>query len=1045
MANFNEAELEIAIMALFDEKGYIHVSGTDIHKEISEVLLPDDLKKFLLNNYDVSTNESNMIIKDIEGITRLPLYDANKKFCNMLSNGFIFKREDPNDKDLHINLINYNDPTKNDYKIVNQLELKGSETRIPDGIVYINGLPLVVFEFKSAIKENTTIKDAYDQLTIRYKRDIPDLLKYNAFIVISDGINNKYGSLFAPYEFFYSWRRTNDNEKEENGIRTLYTLLNGLFNQSTLLDVIKDYIYFPDKTDDDLKVVCRYPQYYATEKLFESIKQNMKPNNSGKGGTYFGATGCGKSYTMVFLSRLLMKAVELKSPTVVLITDRTDLDDQLAKQFENSKDFIGDENIIKVESRSDLKTQLGNRESGGVFLTTIHKFTEDVSLLSERNNIICISDEAHRSQVNLEQSVKITDAGVIKKYGFAKYLHDSLPNATYVGFTGTPIDATLDVFGKIVDTYTMKESVEDGITVNIVYEGRATKVLADPEKLEAIEKYYKQCEVEGANEYQVEESKKAVTNLAVIIGDNDRIKRIAKDFIEHYETRVYEKSTVSGKAMFVCMSRNIAYDLYKEIIALRPDWCKELNTDSEEELSAKDRRILKPMPKVNIVMTRDKDDEPELYTMLGTKQERKELDRQFKNPKSNFKIAIVVDMWLTGFDIPCLDTMYIDKPIQAHTLIQTISRVNRVYPGKDMGLVVDYFGIKRTMNDALKMYNSGDERVFEEIDQLVTVFKDHMDVLDRIFMKFDTSKYYNGTPVQKLECLNSASEYAQTTEELEKRFMHHTKQMKSAYNLCFASDRLSQDEKDKLYFYSAVRSIIFKLTKGDAPDIDEMNSKVKQMIQDALISDGVEELFKKDQDMVSRQVNILATDYLEKLDKMKTSNTKIKILQRLLRDAIEEYKRVNKVKGVEFREKLQQLINAYNDRSADEILANDVLEDVAEELTKLCKELEEDKESFKNLGIDFEEKAFFDILATIVLKYEFEYPKEKIIDLAKEIKKIVSDKSKYTDWSKKENIKAELKVDLILLLDKFGYPPVTNDEVYKEVFEQAENFKKYSK
>ena len=753
--------------------------------------------------------------------------------------------------------------------------------------------------------------------------------------------------------------------------------------------------------------------------------------------------------TMLFLSRFLMKDKSLSSPTIVLIMDRTDLDDQLTKLFIDAKAYIGDNTIKSVESREHLKQELGNRESGGVFLTTIQKFSENTDLLSTRTNIICISDEAHRSQVNVVGNTKRTKTEVKKTYGFAKYLHDSLPNATYVGFTGTPIDATLEVFGKVVEAYTMSESVKDGITVNIVYEGRSAKVALDNEKVKLIEKYYEQCAEEGASEYQIEESQKAVSNLEVIIGDDNRLEALAEDLVKHYENRVAEGATVMGKAMIVCMNRQIAYRLYKKIITLRPEWAEKKEALNINELSEKERKELTPIPMINMVMTKDKDDPDEMYNALKD-NDKEELDRQFKNVNSNFKIAIVVDMWLTGFDCPALDTMYIDKPIQEHTLIQTISRVNRVYPGKDKGLVVDYFGIKTQMNLALKKYNKKDMDIFEGVEASIKIVKDELEILNLIFRNFNMHDYLFGTPNQKLACLNRAVEYVQITEELEKRFMANVKRMKSAYNLCSLSDEFSEQDRDLIYFYSAIRSIIFKYTKGDAPDLTQMNEKVRKMIQEAIISDGIEELFTQESSVKTRTIDIFSDEYLEKINRIPHINTKIKILTKLAKDAIEEYKKINKIKGVEFGDRLQSLVDKYNDRQSEKVYAEQVLDNVAEELEKLLKALEKDKKSFEKLGINFEEKAFFDILEAIAKKYEFydryiaEHGEQKLIDLAKEIKKIVDDKSKYTDWSKKDDIKAELKVDIILKLAEYKYPPVTQDEVYKEIFEQAENFKKYN-
>ena len=1045
MAIFNEHSLEMSIMELFQDVGYLYLNGEQIHRERSEVLLTDDLRQYLLNRYaqdGLTTTEADGILLRLKAISGT-LYEANKAFCKLLCDGFILNREDRTKKDLYIQLVDYQHPENNIFKIVNQFEIEGvgGQLRIPDGIVFLNGIPVVVLEFKSAVKEHTTIMDAYTQLTVRYRRDIPELFKYNAFLVISDGANNKYGSFFASYDYFYAWRKVESEDKDLDGISSLVTMVNGLFRKDRLLAVIKDFIYFPDSSNRDTKIVCRYPQYFAATKLFENIRKHLKPEGDGRGGTYFGATGCGKSYTMLFLTRMLMRSPEFHSPTILVITDRTDLDDQLSKQFIASKKYIGDETVVSIDSREALRQELQGRTSGGVYLTTIQKFTEDLELLTDRTNVICISDEAHRSQINLHQKIKVTDEGVERKYGFAKYLHDSLPNATYVGFTGTPVDGTIEVFGPVVDAYTMTESVKDGITVNLVYDGRAAKVTLDQDKVKEIEDYYAQCAVEGANEHQIEESQKAVAHIDAIIGDPDRLRVVAEDFVKHYETRVAEGATVAGKAMFVCSNRKIAYDFYRIVVGPRPEWAEKKICPDGVELSDKEKKELKPIEKIKLIMTRNKDDEPALYEMLGTKEDRKECDRQFKNVKSNFKIAIVVDMWLTGFDVPALDTIYIDKPIQQHTLIQTISRVNRVYPGKEKGLIVDYIGIKKNMNLALKKYTNFESEEFEGVEQSVRIVKDQLEVLGQMFHNFNSNDFFHGTPKEQLACLNRAVEYVQVTEELELRFMAAVKRMKQAFNLCGSSDAISDTEKDYIHFYCAVRSILFKLTKGDAPDISQMNARVRELLEGAIQSDGIEELFEAGKHI---SVDIFSDKYIEKINAIQLPNTKIKVLQRLLSQAIDEYKKVNRIMGVEFSERLKRVVDEYNNRRRDETFANQVLDDVAEQLTKLLEQLKQEKDSFKELGIDYEEKAFYDILKAVAKKYEFEYPEDKMIELSKHIKLIVDDKVKYTDWSTREDIKATLQVDLILLLDKFGYPPVTIDDVYKEVLEQAENFKKYA-
>lgn len=1304
---FTEAKLEAAFIELIAQEGYPHFPGEAIDRRSDEVLIEEDLRQFLTKRYaadDITENEVDSIILRLRTLPASDLYESNKSFIRMLSDGFILKREDHRQKDIYIQLIDYSGLNKqrpaaaeflqtlaaegeneygkddNIYKFVNQMEIVGDEKRIPDGILYINGLPVVVFEFKSAIREEATIFDAYKQLTVRYRRDIPELFKYNAFCIISDGVNNKAGSYFAPYQFYYSWRRlgsrelqltsnikqeldatqqelqltSNNPAKQEldgaqDGINSLYTLIKGMLNKNRLRDIIRNFIFFPDNSKEEQKIVCHYPQYYAARALFDNIIRAQKPEGDGKGGTYFGATGSGKSFTMLFLTRLLMKSEYFESPTIVLITDRTDLDDQLSAQFINAKTFIGDNTVESVESRADLRFKLLDRQSGGVFLTTIHKFTEDTELLTARTNVICISDEAHRSQINLDQKIRITEEGVSKSFGFAYYLHNSFPSATFVGFTGTPIDATLDVFGRVVDAYTINESVKDGITERIVYEGRAAKVALNNSELERIEAYYEEAAKLGTSDYQIEKSKQETANIYTILGDPDRLQAVAEDFIEHYETRLTEGATVKGKAMFVCSTREIAFDLYKRIITFlgtrlgssssslkninstnyasyftkeygfpeewygnklphrdkknliqsitfrladslpqtvlkdieekienltgtkrdiekrkkyeywldkgygscaltnsevaqvvqdalfhhngdRYDliaWCimpnhvhvlirtksdlskiiqswksytgkwalannKRLNLGLDEDarqfwmveywdrfirdgdhfnnavryilnnpvkaglpkestayiysgttLEHHSNRKLHPS-QVKLVATRGQDDPEEMYNLLGTKEQRKDLDRQFKNEKSNFKIAIVVDMWLTGFDVPFLDTMYIDKPVQRHNLIQTISRVNRKFEGKNKGLVVDYIGIKKQMNLALAQYNKGDKDNFEDIELSLVVVKDHLDLLARLMHGFDSSKYFKGSPVEQLQTLNLAVEFVQQSKEMETRFMDLVQRLKAAYDICTGSDKINQNERDYIHYYLAIRTIIFKLTKGNAPDTAQMNARVREMIKDALQSDGIEEIFKLGEDNKSEQ-DIFDEDYLAKIDKIKLPNTKIKLLQQLLAKVIGEMRKVNKVKGIDFTKKMQHIVERYNNREANDIFKSEVYEEMAEALTNLIWEVHKEFKAGEELGIDFEEKAFYDILKELCVKYDFTYPEDKLIELSKAVKIIVDSQAKFPDWNKRDDIKAALKVELILVLDEHGYPPVERDEVYVEIFEQAENFKKNRK
>lgn len=1051
MPYFNEKQLEESIIALLQEQGYEHVKGEAIERDLDEVVLRDDLRTYLSNRYSsdgITDTEVEAAIRVIVQKQGLSLYEENRHTLSLLMDGFSLKREDASKQNLYIYPIAYDEKNlrHNIFKVVNQFDIVEGEHRIPDAIVFVNGLPVVVFEFKNALKQNTTIEDAYKQLTIRYRRDIPSLFKYTAFIVISDGVNNKFGTLYTPYEFFYAWRKVNAKDKAGDGISSLRTMIAGLMRKDRLIDVIRNFVYFPDTSKDEQKFICRYPQYFAARALYQNILNHSKlnPSGDGKGGTYFGATGCGKSLTMLFLSRLLMKSKALCSPTIILITDRTDLDDQLSRLLLNAKQFVGDNTIEQVESRDDLRQKLQGRTSGGVFLTTIQKFSKDINLLSNRANIICISDEAHRTQTSLDEKIEITDKGVRRTFGFAKYLRDSLPNATYVGFTGTPIDATLDVFGGIVDEYSMIEAVNDGITKTIMYEGRASHVFADSKLVKQIEAYYDKCAEEGSTDYQIEESKRAMTLMSVLLSSPDLIHRLAVDFVQHYERRVEEGSTVKGKAMIVCSTREIGYAIYKEIIALRPEWAEKKICSDGEQLTKEEAEKIKPIEKIKMVFIRQKDDDPELYNLLGTDEERKRLDLQFKEAKSNFKIAIVVDMWITGFDVPCLDTMYCYKPLQMHTLIQTVSRVNRNYPGKDKGLIVDYLGIKKKFNQAMKRYANGgqNETPVETIDNAVKLFKDELDLLRRMFNGFDYSKFFTGTPLEQLDALQIAAERIQQTDELEKRFMKHVGIMKSAYNMCTGDDRVTREEVNDVHFFSGVRSIIYKTTTGESPDATQMNRHVLQLVNEALVSEEVVAINTMRLDN-TEQIDLLASQYMEKLKRLPYQNIKVKLMEQLLKRVIDSVKKVNKVKSVSFTNRLNGIIDKYNDRSDDIVLADEIVTEVANQLAQLFEEIK--KDSVLPEGIpNIEVKAFYDILKSVAEQYGFldNYSEEQYIAIAKDVKDEVDDNTRYIDWDKKADIKAQLKVQIILTLAKHGYPPKTRDEVFKAIFEQAENFKR---
>ncbi len=899
-ALFSEAVLERAIIDKFKDEGYDYVSGDDLHRELTDVLIEEDLSAFLVAKYaaqGITDSEIASIIRSLRYASAAPVYSANRSMFLRMVEGETFVREDRNQKDFHLRLIDFDTvDNKNIVKIVNQMTVKGPKaTRRPDAIVYINGLPVVVMEFKSAVKEDTTIHDAYVQITTRYMRDIPELFKYNCFAVLSDGVNTKAGSIFSDYEHFFSWRRIEAYDRPVDGIDTLDTMIQGMFRKERLYDIIHNFIYFPD-TDNgkNMKVVASYPQYFAARKLLANVLAHHKPKGDGKGGTYFGTTGCGKSFIMLFLTRLIMHETSLHSPTVLLITDRSDLDDQLSRQFLNSKRFIGDNTVIEMESRDQLKDLLEKTASGGVYLTTVQKFAEEFGELSTRSNIICISDEAHRTQNNLDMKLVVKADEVLQRYGFARFLHTALPQATYIGFTGTPVDATMDVFGPVIDQYTMTDSVKDGITVRLVYDGRPARATLDEDKVKAIEDYYQQCLDAGSNEYQVEASKKAVTNMAAIVGDDDVLNAVADYFIQHYETRVAEGSSVAGKAMFVCLNRSIAFKFYNILKVKRPDWFVPRLEPKPSGQSDKYLEEMIPVPMCQFIATRSKDDPQEMYDLLGSDSFRKNAAIQFKKINSNFKIAIVVDLWLTGFDVPFLDCIYIDKPLsQSHTIIQTVSRVNRTYEGKDSGLIVDFIGIKPGLLAALRTYTDFNPDTFDEdsVQAAIRIVRDQLEVLGAMMNGFDSTKYFTGLPAERLQCLNEGAEFLQQTKEMEQRFMSNVLRLSKAFNLCNSAKDFTKHELDLIHYYKALRSVLFKLTKGDAPDTDTMNAHVAQMMEAAIQSEGVEEVFSTDATMNQEAIDLFSDEYLERIKRMRLQNTKIKILTQLLKKKVDEFKR----------------------------------------------------------------------------------------------------------------------------------------------------------
>ncbi len=770
---YYESQFEEATIELLQEVQWKYTFGDELHRKYTDPLIEEDLRTFLNAQYNtkgLTEAETDTIVSKLRNVSGQNDYYAAQNAFLLYRDGYDFTYSDGRDAPFRMEYIDFEHPDHNIFRCVNQFVMEqGKENRRPDIMLFVNGIPVCIIELKNPIKINATVRDAHTQICTRYMRDIPALLKYCALAVISDGAKNELGTPFTPFEFFYEWKKVENEDKTGKGLDTLRTLVRGALSPERIIEILRDYVYFPDpsKSDDTTEIVCRYPQFFGTRKLRDHILTHLRSEGGdGKGGTYFGATGCGKTYTMLFLARQLVLRCRSKlgSPTILIIVDREDLETQSGKLFCRSKKYLEDEAVKVFESRQELATEMSTRKTGGIYITTIQKFAETTGLLTERANVICMSDEAHRTQNNIGSKLSINDGsngkeelGARVTYGFAKYLRDALPNATYVGFTGTPIDETVRVFGDVVDQYTMKQSEEDEITVPIKYDPRLARVFLNKEQAEKVEAYYKLCADEGATEEDIAKSKAAMSSMQVIIGDEDVLRRVARDIIQDYQTRTSNTDRLQ-KAMITCIDRPTAYKLFKIMRELQPEWFEKKKALNELTLTADEKERLSDVAFVNMVMTRDQNDEKELYHLLGDKEYRKFLDTEFKSEKSNFHIAIVVDMWITGFDVPCLTMLYNDKPLSKHTLIQTISRVNRRYKTKEFGFVIDYIGIREEMKKALKKYG-GEITTQEDMDIAHQILQNELKILQELLDKLDFAPFFNGSDLSRLQFIQEAAEY----------------------------------------------------------------------------------------------------------------------------------------------------------------------------------------------------------------------------------------------------------------------------------------------
>ena len=746
---FTEESFENVVIQYLKELNYDYIHGSNLTRENKEVLLLKNLKTSLINiNKEIPESSIDYAIKKIQNFETNDVFTNNKLFHKYLTEG-IEITDFINGKTAYhtIKLIDFDNIENNEFLVVNQLEIVEDDIKkIPDIIVYVNGIPLVCMELKSTSREEVTIEDAYNQLMNYKEVHIPSLFYYNAFLIISDGVNTKAGTITAPFNRFMEWKKINieDEVKDTLGVnyKNLDTLLYGMFDKERFLDIIKNFILFIPKG----KILAQYHQYYGMKKAIDSVINAV--DNDGRAGVVWHTQGSGKSFSMTFLAGNLIKDKRLESPTILVITDRNDLDDQLFSTFCSASEFLRQE-PIKCDSRLDVKTFLEGRKTGGVVFSTIQKFEEETGLLSDRKNIIVMVDEAHRTQYNLDGKLDINTGEI--KYGYAKYLRESLPNATYIAFTGTPIDntdkSTYSVFGDLIDVYDMTQAVEDGATVKIYYESRIAKVKLDKYYMYLIDQEYYDMQVkEDVESYIIDQSQKQMSKMEQIICNEDRIKEVVSDKIAHYEDR---KNQVAGKAKIAAYSRISAYMMYKEILKQRPDYKN----------------------KVKMVMSTNNSDSQELAKLVGTKKEQKKREEEFRDLDSEFKIVIVVDMWLTGFDVPALDTMYIDKPMKEHNLMQAIARVNRVFPGKSGGLVVDYIGIKKELFEALKTYSNRDQDKIQENSEAKDITLDILEILRNELHYFDYEWFFGDSDKVRYDLIRNGAEFVQFDENRKNLFI----------------------------------------------------------------------------------------------------------------------------------------------------------------------------------------------------------------------------------------------------------------------------------
>ena len=1010
---FTEDEYEQAIIELYQGLGYDYVYGPDIVRDYKDPIYEDIMSSSLeAINSNLSSSAIYEAIKKIQNIENGSVVQKNKVFMDYLQNGISVNwYENGEEKSAIVKIVDYDDVDRNTFYVANQWTVEhGRDNKRPDVVVFLNGLPVVVIELKSPSRDVVGYRDAYNQIR-NYIDKIPDLFTYNAFCIISDQTHTKAGTITSPLTRFMDWK-TVDGNYETTQFADFQTLFKGMFDKHRFLDIIRNFICFSSDGKEDAKILAGYHQYFAVNKAVNSTKNATLTD--GKGGVFWHTQGSGKSLSMVFYAQLLQKA--LNSPTIVVITDRNDLDDQLYGQFAKCKDFLR-QTPQHAESRDNLTRLLNNREANGIIFTTMQKFEELDEPLSLRKNIVVMADEAHRGQYGLEERVvtKINENGEKEAHivvGAARIIRNNLPNATFIGFTGTPISqkdrSTREVFGEYIDIYDMTQAVEDGATRPVYYESRVVKLKLNEEVVNMIDAEYDRM-AESADAYNIDKSKRELSKMEAVLGADETIDSLVNDIIDHYEN--YRADLLTGKAMIVAYSRAIAMKIYNKILELRPKWDE----------------------KVKVVLTNSNKDPEEWHKIIGNKSYKEELARKFKDNDDPMKIAIVCDMWLTGFDVPSLATMYIYKPMNGHNLMQAIARVNRVYKDKEGGLIVDYVGIASALKQAMNDYTKKDKENYGDTNIAKIAypkFLEKLSVCQDIFHDFNYEGFYTSSKLEKAQAITDGANFLLAYERTQDKedFLKVAQAMKQALSLC--ASIVDEEKRLEAAYFEAVRTTLVRITMEDGEDNPrysyyEINERINELLKASIETTGVEKLVVEKKDTFS----IFDPKFLAELQKMKQKNLALEILKRLINDQLVLYTRTNIVKSEKFKDMYQRTVNAY-------LNGLKTSTEVFQELLELAAQIKNEKEAGNDLGLNTEELAFYDALTKPAAIKDY-YENDELIAITRELTEMLR-KNKTIDWQNRESARANMRRMVKRLLKTHKYPPDEVQDAVDVVIHQCE-------